>query len=158
MLGRTERSELDRNLLLGPGPDEIIQRDYPHRPHHRLHFGGEFFDDHHSGSSPPPPPSSSSQSSNNRLLDMETCFTADWEWFTLILPKFDPYGIRYTIENSSLRTGYWDMHPKTMIPNQLLANPVAQGWESVKLLYWLVRGGATLSSEQTWEVSCLLFS
>ncbi|KAK1783769.1 hypothetical protein QBC45DRAFT_447315 [Copromyces sp. CBS 386.78] len=139
MLGRTERMELDLDLISGPRPGEIqdynmddIQDNYPHRPHHRLHLDGDYFD----------------------KLDMETCFQADWDWFTLILNKFDPHGVRYSMENRALRTGYWDIHPATKIPNHLLANPVAS-WDSVKLLYWLVRGGATLSSEQNWELTKL---
>ncbi|KAL0466669.1 hypothetical protein QR685DRAFT_103019 [Neurospora intermedia] len=150
MLGPT-RIELDRDLISGPRPGEIQDYDmddvrdvYPHHPHHRLHFDGHFFDD--SGAP------SSSQS--NTKLDVETCFEADWSWFTTILHKFDPQGVIYSLENHALRTGYWDIHPATKIPNHLLANPVAS-WDSVKLLYWLVRGGATLSSEQTWELTKL---
>ncbi|EAA35673.1 hypothetical protein GE21DRAFT_218 [Neurospora crassa] len=150
MLGPT-RMELDRDLISGPRPGEIQDYDmddvrdvYSHHPHHRLHFDGHFFDD--SGA-----PSSSQSYAK---LDVETCFEADWSWFTTILNKFDPQGVIYSMENHALRTGYWDIHPATKIPNHLLANPVAS-WDSVKLLYWLVRGGATLSSEQTWELTKL---
>lgn len=146
MIGPT-RIELDHDLLISGDPG-LNQHNYPHHPHHRLHFGGDFFSN---ADSPDP---SSSQS--NRL-NVETCFEADWSWFTTILPQFDPYGFHYGFERHALRTGYWDINPDTKIPNHLLANPVREGWQSVKLLYWLVRGGATLGGEQTWEVSsCFL--
>lgn len=150
MVGPT-RIELDHDLLISdPG---LNQNKYPHHPHHRLHFGGDFFYDFDNTNSSGP--SSQSESQSNGKLDMETCFEADWSWFTTILPRLDPMGVHYGIENRIIRTGYWDIHPMTKIPNRLLANPVREGWESVKLLYWLVRGGATLGGDQTWELTKL---
>ncbi|KAK3389018.1 hypothetical protein B0T20DRAFT_91866 [Sordaria brevicollis] len=148
MIGPT-RVELDHDLLIAGEDSGLNQQNYPHHPHHRLHFGGDWFSDTDADSPDPP---SSSQSNK---LDVEACFEADWSWFTTILPQFDPFGIYYGLENREKRTGYWDINPDTKIPNHLLANPVRQGWESVKFLYWLVRGGATLGGEQTWELTKL---
>lgn len=43
-----------------------------------------------------------------------------------------------------------DMHCSVQIPDELLAGP--WDWAKAKLLFWLVRQGAKLASEQTWEV------
>lgn len=46
---------------------------------------------------------------------------------------------------------YTDVHPRTRIPNDLITGP----WtiEMEKRLFWLVRGGAQLQSDQTWELT-----
>lgn len=44
-----------------------------------------------------------------------------------------------------------DLHPFTRIPGRLLTGPL--DWADVRLLFWLVRGGAQLLESDTWEVS-----
>lgn len=54
-----------------------------------------------------------------------------------------------------------EVHPGTTIPDALLSGPfesdvdgsIAVGEEKVRRLFWLVRGGARLQEEQTWEVT-----
>lgn len=52
-----------------------------------------------------------------------------------------------------------ETHPGTMIPDDLLAGPfeddgsVEMGEEKMRTLFWLVRGGACIQSQQTWEVT-----
>ncbi|KAK4236307.1 hypothetical protein C8A03DRAFT_45685 [Achaetomium macrosporum] len=42
-----------------------------------------------------------------------------------------------------------DVHPQTRIPPRLLTGPF--DWDSIRLLFWLVRGGARLQPEHAWD-------
>ncbi|CAN8100660.1 unnamed protein product [Discula destructiva] len=54
-----------------------------------------------------------------------------------------------------------ETHPGAVIPDDLLSGPfeseddgsIAEGHEKAQRLFWLVRGGACLQGEQTWEVT-----
>lgn len=76
-----------------------------------------------------------------------------------------------TAASSSLHESMWhaqsllgshlDIHPGTAICNDLLSGPfeseedgsIAMGEDKARRLFWLVRGGARLQEEQTWEVT-----
>ncbi|KAK3311344.1 uncharacterized protein B0T15DRAFT_489954 [Chaetomium strumarium] len=47
----------------------------------------------------------------------------------------------------------FDVHPRIRIPRRLLTDPC--GWDSMRLLFWLVRGGARLQPEHSgdWELT-----
>jgi hypothetical protein len=50
-------------------------------------------------------------------------------------------------------SNYLELHPSVTIPQRLLEGPF--DWETARTLFWLLRGGAWLSTEHTWlwEVS-----
>ncbi|KAK0717105.1 hypothetical protein B0T26DRAFT_646438 [Lasiosphaeria miniovina] len=78
--------------------------------------------------------------------DLEACLGSDWEWFER------PQVIRiFDCDRDWRRQRYIDLHPATRIPDHLLADPMDR--DKIKWLFWLIRGGATLSRHQTWEIT-----
>lgn len=85
---------------------------------------------------------------SNRLLSRATLSAADWD------------GLAFDCRN--LLGMHLEVNPGTLIPDDLLAGPffsddpdqgaVVHG-EKFDRLFWLVRGGACLQEEQTWEVT-----
>ncbi|KAK0729796.1 hypothetical protein B0H67DRAFT_474933 [Lasiosphaeris hirsuta] len=51
---------------------------------------------------------------------------------------------------------YLDLHCMAKIPDYLIAGPF--NWDRAKLLFWLIRGGATMNADQTWELARRGFS
>ncbi|KAK3363520.1 hypothetical protein B0T25DRAFT_492352 [Lasiosphaeria hispida] len=46
---------------------------------------------------------------------------------------------------------YFDIHFMTKIPDYLIGGPFS--WDRAKLLFWLIRAGATMDDDQTWELA-----
>ncbi|KAK3393095.1 hypothetical protein B0H63DRAFT_9933 [Podospora didyma] len=82
--------------------------------------------------------------------DVKNCFNEDWEEFKMI-HQLTRYDFRFFVKHIQCNSSFLEIHPLTRIPNLLLTGPF--DWEKAKWLYWLIRAGARLSHEQTWELT-----
>ncbi|KAK0615757.1 hypothetical protein B0T17DRAFT_539098 [Bombardia bombarda] len=82
--------------------------------------------------------------------DAGACFDADWEQFKNSGSDTRAW-LEYMAERKLGRTGYLEMHPSAQMPNHLIMGPY--DWDKARWLYWFIRGGASLSATQTWELS-----
>lgn len=80
-------------------------------------------------------------------------------------PAFEPQFTDESLQIQALLYSHIEVHPRTAIPNDLLAGPFMDqdgdyriGEEKVRRLFWLVRGGACLQEDQTWEITIQGFS
>lgn len=79
------------------------------------------------------------------------CFYYDWAAFRKIerIESCQRHQMQFMDQVSQT---FYHVHPDTRIPESLLLTP----WdneESLQKLFWLVRGGARLSPDQTWELT-----
>jgi hypothetical protein len=81
------------------------------------------------------------------VRSVHECFDAELRIFTHATTKLELS--RYGAGKN--RRTHIDVHPQTMIPDVLLSGPFDR--EMCDRLFWLMKAGARLSSEQTWEVS-----
>ncbi|KAK4660527.1 hypothetical protein QC762_119770 [Podospora pseudocomata] len=80
-------------------------------------------------------------------------FDEDWQEFCDACPFNNTTKLEYEIGTNTQgpEGGYLDLHPLTPIPDRFLKGPF--DLESVKLLFWLVRGGARILPEHNWEAT-----
>jgi hypothetical protein len=82
--------------------------------------------------------------------DVRSCAAADWDSFMKTSVDISVLTL-YKTKWKRNSAGYVEIHPDTRIPDLLFAGPFT--WDTAKLLFWLVHGGAKLAPTQTWEVS-----
>jgi len=94
--------------------------------------------------------------------DVRACFEADWFQFRRTSPfsgslpaiaAATPIFIKLYLRIVEADSGSIDVHPAARIPDGLLGSPGPRSWDDVRLLFWLIRAGARLAPDQTWEVS-----
>lgn len=75
-------------------------------------------------------------------------------------PAFELQFPNESLQIQALLYSHVEVHPGTYIPDDLLAGPFMDedgnyqiGEEKMRRLFWLVRGGACLQEDQTWEVT-----
>lgn len=84
--------------------------------------------------------------------EVAVCFETDWTFFIKCFHISDAGSDHY--QRWWNHSTYIDVHPQVDIPLHLLSGP--PDWSKAKLLFWLIRGGARLSTDHTWEVcKCL---
>lgn len=89
--------------------------------------------------------------------DAAACFEADWELLqNTISGFFSRKAMSPDMFISTVYGSFWngrdyvDLHPQARIPDRLLSSPAS--WGDARWLFWLVRGGAQLLPDHTWEV------
>ncbi|KAI0848471.1 hypothetical protein F5Y00DRAFT_238409 [Daldinia vernicosa] len=81
------------------------------------------------------------------------CFFHDYAAFRAI-EEHNGYYLR-TFRNRSIQSTFLQVHKDTRIPDSLFTSPHSD--EKIQKLFWLVRGGARLSPDQTWELTLQSF-
>lgn len=86
--------------------------------------------------------------------DISSYFETDWESFLVSFgANIDQYALSRRFSKpdpDKPGVGYVDVHPRVKIPHTILGGP--PDWDKAKLLFWLIRGGASLHPDQTYEV------
>ncbi|OTB17012.1 hypothetical protein K445DRAFT_316528 [Daldinia sp. EC12] len=80
------------------------------------------------------------------------CFFHDYAAFKAIREHIGYHLRTFTQPNPST---FLQVHKDTQIPDSLFTSPYSE--ESLQKLFWLVRGGARLSPDQTWELTLQAF-
>ncbi|AEO65107.1 uncharacterized protein THITE_2111746 [Thermothielavioides terrestris NRRL 8126] len=93
---------------------------------------------------------------HHALTDVAARFEEDWEAFQADCPAFFSCQHADHIPTEIWRRTFpreatWiELHPSTKIPSRLLTGPF--DWETARMWFWCVRGGATLRQEM-WELT-----
>ncbi|KAK4194597.1 hypothetical protein QBC40DRAFT_259859 [Triangularia verruculosa] len=87
--------------------------------------------------------------------EIQVWFDQEWQEFRGAFSAVDDHGsykrglIMGIAEDKN--KGYLDLHPLTPVPDRLLKGPF--DLQKTKLLFWLVRGGARILPQHSWEVT-----
>ncbi|KAI1804799.1 hypothetical protein F4811DRAFT_518494 [Daldinia bambusicola] len=103
----------------------------------------------------PDNPANAMQKDDSYLVDPQEasrCFFHDYAAFRAIREHIGYY-VRTFAEPSP--STFLQVHKDTCMPDSLFASPYTD--ESLQKLFWLVRGGARLSPDQTWELTLQAF-